>query len=96
MRAAWLGGNGRHVVAQNAKAQHTSTMATADSTGGLSTGARAQQGLQRISEVNLKHGRQTKGKLLAQRHAAEVGRRAMSELKRIERRIVDAGLMPED
>ena len=34
-------------------------------TGGLSTGARAQQGLQRISEVNLKHGRQTKDNLNA-------------------------------
>ena len=65
MRAAWLGGNGRHVGAQNAKAQRTSTMATADSTGGLSTSARAQQGLQRISEANIKHGRQTKDNLNA-------------------------------
>ena len=96
MRAAWLGGNARHVGAQNAKAQRTSTMATADSTGGLSTSARAQQGLQRISEANLKHGRQTKGKLAAQRHAAKVGRRVMGELKRLEQQIVDAGLMPDD
>ncbi len=29
--------------------------------GGLSTGARTPEGLQRISEANLKHGRQTKG-----------------------------------
>ena len=63
--------------------------------GGLSTGARTQQGLQRISEANLKHGRQTKDKLAAQRHAAAVGRRVMGELKRIQRQIVDAGLMPE-
>ena len=40
--------------------------------------------LQRISEANLKHGRQTKGKLAAQRHATQVGRRIMGELKRIE------------
>ena len=48
---------------------------------------------QRISEANLKHGRQTKDKLAAQRHAAEVGRRVMGELKRLERQLFDAGLM---
>ena len=64
-------------------------------TGGLSNGPRAQRGLQRISEANLKHGRQAKDKLLAQRHAAKVGRRVRGELKRIERQIVDAGLMPD-
>ena len=64
--------------------------------GGRSTGPRTQRGLQRISEANLKHGRQTKDKLAAQRHAAEVGRRVMGELKRIEQQIVDAGLMPDD
>ena len=58
--------------------------------------AKTQRSLQRISEANLKHGRQTKDKLAAQRHPAEVGRRVMGELKRIERRIVDAGLMPDD
>ena len=56
--------------------------------GGLSTGAQTQQGLQRISEANLKHGRQTKDKLAAQHHAAKVGRRVRVELKRIERQIV--------
>ena len=64
--------------------------------GGLSTGAKTQEGLQRISEANLKHGRQTKDKLAAQRHAAKVGRRVRGELKRIEQQIVDAGLMPDD
>ena len=63
--------------------------------GGLSTGARTQEGLQRISEANLKHGRQTKDKLAAQRHAAKVGRRVMGELKQLERRLEDAGLMPD-
>ena len=63
---------------------------------GLSTGARTQEGLQRISEANLKHGRQTEDKLAAQRHAAKVGRRVMRELKRLEQQIVDAGLMPDD
>ena len=63
--------------------------------GGRSTGPRTQRGLQRISEANLKHGRQTKDKLAAQRHAAKVGRRVMGKLKRLEQQIVDAGLMPE-
>ena len=63
--------------------------------GGRSTGPKTQRGLQRISKANLKHGRQTKDKLDAQRHAAKVGRRVRGELKRIERNIVDAGLMPD-
>ena len=53
--------------------------------GVLSTGARTPKGLQRISEANIKHGRQTKNKLAAQRHAAKVGRRVLGELKRLER-----------
>ena len=57
---------------------------------------RTQEGLQRISDANIRHGRQTKDKLAAQRRAAEVGRRVRGELKRIERQIVDAGLMPDD
>jgi hypothetical protein len=64
--------------------------------GGLSTGARTPEGLQRISEVNLKHGRQTKEKLKAQRHSADVGRRVRAQLKRIEAQLIDAGLMPND
>ena len=64
--------------------------------GGASTGARTPEGLQRISEANLKHGRQTKPKLAAQRHAAQVGRRVMIELKRLERQLEDAGLIPDD
>ena len=45
--------------------------------------------------ANLKHGRQTKDKLAAQRHAAKVGRRVMGELKRVERQLENAGLMPD-
>jgi hypothetical protein len=52
------------------------------------------RGLQRISEANLRHERQTKDKLAAQRHAAKVGRRVTAELKRLENAIIDAGLMP--
>jgi len=64
--------------------------------GGRSTGPTTQRGLRRISKANLKHGWQTKEKLAAQRHTAEVGRRVMGELKRIERQIINAGLMPID
>ena len=63
--------------------------------GGLSTGARTLEGLKRISEANLKHGRRTKEKLAANRHSADVGRRVRAELKRIEAQLIDAGLMPD-
>jgi len=63
--------------------------------GVLSTGARTPKGLQRISEANIKHGRQAKDKLAAQCHAAKVGRWVMGELRRLEHQIVGAGLMPE-
>ena len=55
-----------------------------------------KEGLQRISEANIKHGRQTKDKLAAQRHAAKVGRRVLRELKRLEGQLMDAGLLPDD
>ena len=35
-------------------------------------------------------------RLAAQRHAAKVGLQVMGELKKLERQLVDAGLMPED
>ena len=63
--------------------------------GGLSTGARTPEGLQRISEANLKHGRRAKEKLAANRHSANVGRRVRAELKRIENQLINAGLMPD-
>jgi hypothetical protein len=62
---------------------------------GGQTSSRNQGGLQRISDANIRHRRQTKDKLAAQRHAAKVGRRVRGELKRIERQIVDEGLMPD-
>ena len=57
---------------------------------------RTSEGLQRISEANIKHGQQTKDKLVTQRNAAKVERRViMGELKQLERQLVDAGLMPD-
>ena len=64
--------------------------------GGLSTGARTPEGLKRISEANLKHGRMTKDKLAEQRRLADEGLILKARLKRIENLLIDAGLMPED
>jgi len=61
--------------------------------GGRSTGARTPEGLRRISAANLKHGRYTKDKLERDRKRGEVGRRVLSELKRIERELNYAGLI---
>jgi hypothetical protein len=64
--------------------------------GGLSTGARTQAGLDRLAAARTTHGKYTKEKLAAQRHAAKVGREVRGELKRIKGQILDAGLMPDD
>ena len=61
--------------------------------GGQSTGAKTPEGLQRISEANLKHGRYTKDKLQRQRRSAEVGRKARAKLKFIERKLIESGLI---
>ena len=55
--------------------------------GGLSSGAKTAGGLKKISDANLKHGKYTKDKLVAQRYAAKVGRRVLAKLKRIEFKI---------
>jgi len=64
--------------------------------GGQSTGARTPEGLQRISEANLKHGRYTKDKLERQRRSAEAGRECRAKLKIIEHTLVNAGLMQDN
>ena len=61
--------------------------------GGLSTGAKTAEGLQRISAANLRHGRFTKDKLERQRRAAKVGRACKAKLKIIEQRLIAAGLL---
>ena len=61
--------------------------------GGQSTGARTPEGLQRISEANVRHGRYTKGKLERQRRATKVGRECKAKLKIIEQRLIAAGLL---
>ena len=96
MSAAWFRGRGQPVLGkacQRAAYKHNGRCAPHCD---LSIGPRTQEGLQPISEANLKHGRQTNDKPAAQRHAAKVGRRVMGKLKRIEYQIVDAGLMPDE
>ena len=51
--------------------------------GGLSIGAKTADGLKKISEANLKHGKYTKDTLASQRHAAKVGRKVLARLKRL-------------
>ena len=64
--------------------------------GGLSTGPKTIEGLQRISEANVRHGRYIKGKLERQRRAAEVGRKVKAELKAIKQRLITAGFVDFD
>lgn len=61
--------------------------------GGLSSGPKTNEGLQRISEANRKHGRYTKDKLERQRRAAEVGRRVSAGIKQIKAELMAAGLI---
>ena len=58
-----------------------------------STGARTPEGLQSISEANLKHGLYAKDKLEAQRKRGEVGRRVLAEIKQIEVELLAVGLI---
>ena len=51
------------------------------------------EGLQRISEANLKNGRYTKDKLAAQHKRGEVERQVNATLKLIEQRFIEAGLL---
>ena len=63
--------------------------------GGLSTGARTEEGRARLAAARTTHGKYTKKKRAIAKQRAEVGRRVRGELKRIERQIVDEGLMPD-
>ena len=63
--------------------------------GGLSSGARTPEGLERISEANLRHGRYTKDRLERKRRAAKVGRECKAKLKIMEQRLIAAGLLED-
>ena len=64
--------------------------------GGLSTGAKTPEGLQRILEANTRHGHCSKDKLEKQKRAAEVGRKVKAELKAIKQRLITAGFVDFD
>jgi hypothetical protein len=64
--------------------------------GGKSCGATTKAGLERLTAAKIKHGRFTKGKRAEAKHRAEVGRRVLAELKRIEGQLEDAGLVPDN
>ena len=64
--------------------------------GGRSTGPKTEDGIARLTAARTTHGKYTKDKRAEAKRRAETGRRVRGELKRIEQRIVDAGLMPDD
>ena len=59
--------------------------------GGASTGPRTKDGLARLTEAKIKHGRFTKEKRAAARRFAEQGRQMRGELKELETWFVDHG-----
>lgn len=61
--------------------------------GGMSTGARTSEGLKRISDANLKHGRYTKEKLEDMKKRSASNRRVRAELARIEEELLNSGLI---
>ena len=64
--------------------------------GGKATGARTTAGRQRLSDAQLRHGKYTKTELAKAKHRAEIGRRVLAKLRRIEGQLIAAGLMPDD
>ena len=64
--------------------------------GGKATGARTIAGLQRLSGAQLRHGKYTKTELAKAKHRAEIGRRVLAKLRRIEGQLIAVGLMPDD
>jgi hypothetical protein len=59
--------------------------------GGASTGPQTKDGLARLTEAKIKHGRFTKEKRAAARLFAEQGRQMRGELKELETWFVDHG-----
>ena len=64
--------------------------------GGLSTGARTEEGRARLAAARTTHGKYTKEKRAIAKQRAKVGRQVLAELRRIEHRLIDADLMPHD
>ena len=64
--------------------------------GGLSTGARTEEGRARLAAARTTHGKYAKEKRAIAKQRAKVGRQVLAELRRIEHRLIDADLMPHD
>ena len=63
--------------------------------GGLSTGARTEEGRARLAAARTTHGKYTKKKRAIAKQRAEVGRRVRGELRRIENQLKNSGLLPD-
>ena len=61
--------------------------------GGVSTGAKTEEGLARISAANLRHGKVTKDKLEKRRKYAAKGQEFCKELRQMERELIAGGLL---
>ena len=64
--------------------------------GGASTGAKTLEGRDRISQVNLRHGKYTKDKLEKRRENAAKGRAIKKELRHIERHLLSTGQLDKN
>ena len=64
--------------------------------GGASTGPRTTDGLARLTEAKIKHGKFTKKKRAEAKRWAELGRQMRGELKELEAWVVDHGHLSKD
>ena len=62
--------------------------------GGASTAQGQRRVLARLTAARATHGKYAKEKRAIAKQRAEVGRQVLAELRRIEHRLIDAGLMP--
>jgi hypothetical protein len=63
--------------------------------GGRSTGPRTEQGIARLAESKVTHGRTTKAVRAKSKRRAEIGRQVMRELREIETWALTHGHLPK-
>jgi hypothetical protein len=64
--------------------------------GGKSTGAKTQAGRDKLAQLHLKHGRYTKENRQAAKTRAELCRKVRAEIKQIEKRLIQSGILNRD
>ena len=64
--------------------------------GGKSTGAKTQSGRDKLAQLRLKHGKLTKQKRQEAEKRAEIGRKVRAEIKQIEKRLIQSGILNRD